>query len=87
MNRTGIVVAVAMAALGAGLYCSRKPWQELRVQDAKTQAAVGDMKKAQAEKAEIVGKLSRLQNPAGREALARERGYRRPGETSLDERR
>lgn len=87
MNRTGIVVAVALAAVVAGVYCSRRPWQELRVQNAKTKVAVDDMKEAQAEKAEIVGRLSRLQNPAGREALARERGYRKPGETSLDEKK
>ncbi|MBS1715350.1 MAG: hypothetical protein JST30_13555 [Armatimonadetes bacterium] len=87
MNRTGIVVAVAVAAVVAGVMCSRRPWQELGVQNAKTRTAVEDMNRAQAEKAELVGRLSRLQNPAGREALARERGYRKPGETSFDEKR
>ena len=76
---------VVVLAVCTGIYLSRKPWQEYREQKAVTRGADLDMKKAENDRAELVGQGARLENPAGRERTARLRGYRKANETPLED--
>ncbi|MBS1724495.1 MAG: hypothetical protein JSS66_16250 [Armatimonadetes bacterium] len=85
LRRIGWTIAVIAVAIGTGLYLSRKPWAELREQRALSRDASDEMKRVEAERADLARQESRLKNPAGREALARERGYRKPGEVPVED--
>jgi hypothetical protein len=65
--------AFVLAAIATGIALSVKPWQVYAEQRAKADAAVEDMREAKYE-----GSL-------GREELAREQGFRRPGEVAVPE--
>lgn len=71
-------------AVAFGVLLSLKPWEQYREQRQETDEAVSQMRDAERERADLIRERMRYESPAGREQLARERGYRRPGEQSLD---
>lgn len=76
---------LVLAALGIGAYLSLKPWQLYSEQRAKRDSAVEDMETAEEERVALMKQRARFENPAGKEELARSRGYRRPNERPLEE--
>ncbi|HRJ27385.1 MAG TPA: hypothetical protein PLO61_07750 [Fimbriimonadaceae bacterium] len=88
------ILFLALAA-GAGVLISVKPWiqdadaqgrsvwRQLKLQQERSDRARADMRAAEKERAELAAERARLESSAGKEALARERGYKRPGETIL----
>ncbi len=76
---------LVLTALGVGAYMSLKPWQHFRDQRGRRDAAVQDMEQAEAERVALMRQRARYESPAGREELARTRGYRRPAERPLEE--
>lgn len=72
-------------AVAVGVFLSLKPWEQYREQRQETDEAVSQMKDAERERADLIRERMRYESPAGREQLARERGYRRAGEQSLDQ--
>jgi len=85
MKSIGVVVVVVVAAVGTGLFLSRKPWIDYREQKSLANDAKLDMQKAESDRAGYVRQTAKAESRAGREAIARERGYRRPNETPIDE--
>ncbi len=79
----GLVVILAGVVTGA--WMSQKPWKEMREQRAQAHAADQEMRRVESERNTLVREAARLDTPAGRERLARERGYRKPGESAPDE--
>ncbi len=83
-------------AVGAGVLLSLKPWvdskdianrsvwQQMKIQRGKATAARADMKSAENERAELAAQRARLESPAGKEAMARERGLLKPGEVPIE---
>lgn len=85
MKRTAWTIAVVAVAIGTGLALSAKPWAELKEQRGKTADANADLQAAQTRHADLEKEAARLSNPAGREATAREHGFRKPGEVPVEE--
>ena len=85
MKTANLLVAVVVAAVGTGLYLSRKPWTEYSEQRKLARQAETEMSQAESERAEYVKQTARAETFTGREAIARERGYRRPNESSVEE--
>jgi len=79
--RTMLWVVFAIA-LGLGL--SYKPWQEYQQHKHERDAAVAEMKKVEAERVETIRKRAKYDSVAGREELAREWGYKKPGEKGFE---
>jgi hypothetical protein len=85
MKRKTKITALALgfaAALGLGL--TYEPWLEYRHQKQQREMAEQDLQNARAERAEYLEEKARYSTNAGREELARKRGYRKPGEVLLD---
>lgn len=85
MSKAGWTLVIVTAAVGTGLYMSRKPWNEYQRQRQITKQAEADMRKAEQDRAEYVRQTALAQNPSGREAIARERGFRKPNEIAVEE--
>lgn len=66
------------AALGAAL--SFKPWQAYMEQKSETEELRRNMRSLEAEKARLIEERGRAESPVGVEQLAREQGFRKPGE-------
>lgn len=83
MKRVLPTVIFAAIGVGLGLYASRGVWA--RVHDEKRQAdeARAEMQAAELRKADLQRQKADLESEAGRERLARERGWTKPGETRL----
>jgi hypothetical protein len=79
--RTALWVLFAVA-LGLGL--SYKPWQEYQQHKLKRDAAVKEMKEVETERVEAIRKRAKYDSVAGREELAREWGYKKPGEKGFE---
>ncbi len=71
-------------AVLVGLAFSWRPWVQYHEHKAKRDAAVAEMKQAEQERADLVRKRARYESATGREELAREWGYRKPGEKRLE---
>lgn len=77
----------ALLAISIGIALSIRPWQLYRDQREKAQDAATEMKAAERDRADLIRTRNRYESPVGREELARERGYLKPGERPLDEAR
>ncbi len=75
---------VALAGITTGVLLSLQPWRELRAQKQEHARAKSAMVEAEQEKVDLMRREARYENPAGREELAREQGYRKPNEKSAD---
>jgi len=72
---------IAAAALGLGIVLSLGPWQVARLQRNAADKMLSDMKRAEAERAELSRKKAQYESTLGKEELARNQGYRQPDET------
>jgi hypothetical protein len=79
--QTYVVVA---AAVGTGLYLSRKPWQIYREQDAKTRETIREMREAEQERERLQIDKIKYSSPLGKEEEMRTRGYTKAGETPVE---
>lgn len=87
MSRNSVLsVALAVAAVGVGLYFSRGPWQAYRQQKEKADLATKEMMKAEKEKTDLMQQKAKYETPMGMEGLARESGFIKPNEVPLAER-
>lgn len=74
----------ALLAVACGVALSLRPWQLYREQRLRSNEAVQQMRQAEAEKVDLLRQEARFASPAGKEELARSRGYSRPGEVQLE---
>lgn len=84
MNAKWIVTAIVVGG-AAGAYLSRQPWAEFRRQNAVAKDAESEMRDAERERAKLEKEVSGSESEVGREAIAREHGYRRKGETPAED--
>jgi len=84
MKPTTLRIVLALIAAGAAIGLSLKPWQTARDQKQRAEQARAELRKAEADSADMLRKEARFESPAGREEMARERGYRPPGEKPLE---
>jgi hypothetical protein len=85
MRKVAFWLAFFVAAVGLGAYFAREPWQRYQHERALAREANDEMKKAEAERAELIKQRARYKSPAGREELLRESGYTKEGEQPLDQ--
>lgn len=71
---------IVVAALGTGLYLSRKPWEVYREQKAKADVSTREMQKAERDRVEMMEQKARVGSALGREQAIREKGWLKPGE-------
>lgn len=83
MKRVLPTLMVAAIGIGLGLYASRGVWARYRDERRQAEAARADMRAAEVRKADLQRQKADLESEAGRERLARERGWTRPGEVRL----
>lgn len=76
-------VLLVLSAVGLGVYLSRKPWQVYAEQRASAEAARREMQAAERERADLLRQKAHVDSPMGKEELAREAGFVKPGETPL----
>ena len=82
MIRNGLLF-VAAAALGVAL--SIRPWEEYRDQRMKADEAIRKSKQMQEEMSRLAREKAVIDTAAGKERLARERGYIKPDEVPLNQ--
>lgn len=73
-----------IAALSTGVALSLKPWQIFLEQRKLASDKVSEMTAAEANRTKLMEQKVRLESTTGREEIAREQGYLRPGERPLD---
>jgi hypothetical protein len=74
---------IAVFAGGAGAYMGRGPWLVFHQERAKTRQATDEMKRSEPERAQLLRQKSSDESAPGRERLARERNYMKPGEKPI----
>jgi hypothetical protein len=84
MKSTGWALLIVALGVATGVFLSRKPWQDYFEQRSVSKAAAQEMREAEGERAELARQSSLAESPSGREATARERGYRRRDETPVE---
>jgi hypothetical protein len=77
-------VVFVLAAVGAGLFLSIKPWQVYREQRKIADENVAEMRQAEQARAELMRRKTDVESSAGRERLVRDAGFRKPGEIPVD---
>jgi len=82
--RPGWTITAILAVICGAIAASWKPWEQYNIQRKKRDAATAEMREAEKERAELTKEKARLESPIGKEELARERGFRRPGEIPLE---
>ncbi|MBI1756855.1 MAG: hypothetical protein HYR64_07095 [Fimbriimonas ginsengisoli] len=73
-------VALVVAAVGAGLLLSARPWRVASEQRRRAEEAQAQMRESERHRVELIREKARLEAPIGREALAREKGFVKPDE-------
>jgi len=84
MKRWTVYLSALVVGAGAGMLLSAKPWQEAARQHGKSQEAKAEMRKLEAQRADLIGKNARFESATGMEAEARAHGYRKPDEKPID---
>lgn len=79
--KLGWRVAILVAAVAAGLYLSRKPWQVYGEQSAKLGEVKAEMHEAEVERERLMRQEMKLSSPLGKEEIMRDKGWSKPGET------
>lgn len=72
------------AAVGAGVYLSRGPWFAYQRQKAAADQATSQMNAAERDRADLLRRSADTESAAGRELIAREHGYLKPGEKPVN---
>ncbi|MBC8065756.1 MAG: hypothetical protein H7Y17_13070 [Chlorobia bacterium] len=75
---------IVFAAVGAGLYLSRKPWEVYRDQDYKSKEISAEMQAAEKERERLLKDKMKIDNPIGREQIIRDRGWIKNGEKPIE---
>ena len=83
MRRIATFVILAIAATFFGAYLARDSWQEAKAENQKAVSAHQEMMKEESQRVLLIRQKSELESEAGREKVARDRGYMKPGETAL----
>ena len=74
---------MVLAAAMLGIYLSRGVWTRYQEERRSAQQAETQMQLAEAKKSELLKQKAELESESGREKLAREHGWTRPGEKPL----
>lgn len=74
---------LVFAAIGCGVFLSLGPWQKYREQRALADRAVAERRAAEKSRAELTQRKAGIESSVGREELARDAGYRKPGEVPV----
>ena len=82
--KLGWRIFVVMAAVGAGLYLSRKPWQVYRDQQVKVAGATSEMQAAEQERERLMKEKMKYGSALGREQKMREAGWIKAGEQPVE---
>jgi cell division protein FtsB len=72
------------AAVGTGLYLSRGPWEAYRRQRVSADQAQAKMRAAEKERTDLTRQNAFTDSPAGRDEVARNHGYLKPGEVKIE---
>ena len=83
MKKAAYWIAFVVCAASIGAYMARDPWLKYQQERASERKSEQDMRRAEAERAELMRQKSRLKSPAGREEMLRRDGYIKPGEEPL----
>lgn len=75
---------IVFAAVGVGLYLSRKPWEVYRDQDYKAKEISAEMQAAEKERERLLKDKMKIDNPIGREQIVRDWGWQRKGEKPIE---
>ncbi len=81
--KLGWRIVIVVAALGTGMYLSRKPWEVYREQKAKASAVTLEMNKAEKEREKMMDEKASVDSALGREKAIRDAGWTKPGETPI----
>lgn len=73
-----------VAALIVGVGFSLKPWQAFMNEKKVRDEFVAEMNKAEKESEDLARKKARAESPLGREELARQNNFARPGEAPIE---
>lgn len=84
MKKVAFYIAFVVLAVSVGAYMAREPWGKYQEERALARRANEDMKKAEAERADLIRQRAKVKSPAGREELLRESGYVKQGEQPLN---
>ena len=76
-------VFVAVAAV-LGVYLSRGPWHAYSQQKEKADVATKEMLKAEQDTTDLQRQKAAIESPLGREQLARQNLWLKPGESALN---
>ncbi len=79
----GIALLVVLGSV-TGFALSLKPWEKLREERSRATEAKKEMREVEKERADLLRQQARLDSSAGREELARQRGYKKPSEKAWD---
>ena len=77
-TKKGLAFAFCGALVGVGL--SIKPWQKLQDERASASKANAEMRAIEKERIELLRNQTKMESAAGREDVARARGYKKPEE-------
>lgn len=75
---------LVLVAIAVGVIASLKPWQALQKQRKDAGHAKQEMKQAERKHAELLRERTQKDSPIGREEMAREQGFTKPGERPLE---
>ena len=76
-------IVTAVVGVSIGLYASRDVWRRYSDERREAERAKVEMHAAEVRKADLQKQRADLESEAGRERLARERGWLKPGESRL----
>ncbi len=85
MKKLAYWITFVVVAASVGAYVAREPWGRYQEERALARRANEEMKKAEAERAQLIEQKARYKSPAGREELLRDSGYTKQGEQPLDQ--
>ena len=77
----GVIVVIGLAT---GFAVSKRPWQAYQTQKKETEHTIVDLRRSEVAREELLRRAARYNSPIGREELARNQGWAKPGEISAD---
>jgi len=83
-NRLAINTILTLVGIGIGVFGSATAWQKLRDQRAMTDDARKVANEAESTRADLLRKQSMVDTDAGRETVARDRGFKGQNEIPIE---
>ena len=80
MRRIANIILIVIAAIGFGAYLARDSWKMAQKEEIRAQQAHRKMLKAESSRVKLIQERAELQSESGREKVARDRGFTKPGE-------